>query len=56
MEGIEMDFYAAWIFLVEHRIFKDDFEYDRLWMHVTKVNPITDEIDDDETKNTKTEV
>lgn len=24
MEGIEMDFYAAWIFLVEHRIFKDD--------------------------------
>lgn len=48
-----MNFYTAWRFLAEHKIFNGDFEYDRLWIHVTKVNPMTDEIDDDENKNTK---
>lgn len=51
-----MDFYSAWCFLTNHRIFNDEFQYDRLWTHVTKVNPKTNELDDDRTKNTKVQV
>jgi len=49
-----MDFYESWRFLSEHKIFNDSFEYDRLWTHVTKVNPETNMLDDDMSKNTKT--
>ena len=51
-----MDFYTAWWFLANHKIFKDDFKYDRLWTHVAKVNPETGKLDDDMTKNTKVEI
>lgn len=51
-----MDFYESWRFLAKHKIFDESFEYDRLWIHVTKVNPVTNELDDDKTKNTKVQV
>lgn len=51
-----MNFYEAWRFLSEHKIFDDSFEYDRLWVHVTKVNPVTNILDDDMAKNTKVQV
>ena len=51
-----MEFYNAWIFLVNHKIFNGRFEND-LWLDVVKVNPDTKEIDYlDETKNTKVEI
>lgn len=51
-----MNFYEAWRFLAEHKIFNECFEYDRLWIHVTKVNPVTNMLDDDMSKNTKVQV
>ena len=51
-----MDFYTAWWFLANHKVFKDGFKYDRLWTHVAKVNPETGKLDDDMTKNTKVEI
>ena len=51
-----MDFYESWRFLAKHKIFDESFEYDRLWIHVTKVNPKTGKLDDDITKNTKVEI
>lgn len=51
-----MNFYESWRFLAEHKIFNDSFEYDRLWTHVTKVNPETNKLDDDMAKNTKVQV
>lgn len=51
-----MDFYTAWWFLAEHRIFNNEFDFERIWIHVTKVNPVTNELDDDKTKNTKVQV
>lgn len=51
-----MDFYESWRFLAEHKIFNDSFEYDRLWIHPTKINPTTNELDDDITKNTKIQI
>lgn len=51
-----MNFYESWIFLSNHEIFNDSFEYDRLWIHPTKVNPETNEIDNDQSKNTKLQI
>ena len=51
-----MDFYTAWWFLVEHRIFNNEFDFERIWIHVTKVNPATNAVDDDRQKNTKVAV
>ena len=50
-----MDFYTAWRFLEEHKMFKGCFAYE-LWMTVVKVNPYTNAIDDDDTKNTKVRI
>lgn len=55
-----MDFHEAWWFLTEHPAFKDVHEIDHfqecLDIEVVKVNPNTDEVDDDESKNTATRV
>ena len=51
-----MDFYSAWQFLQEHKIFNDRFSND-LWFEVVKVNPETNAIDyNDYSKNTKVQV
>ena len=50
-----MDFYSAWRFLEEHKIFNDQFNY-YLWTEVVKVNPKTNSIDSDGSKNTQTQV
>jgi hypothetical protein len=50
-----MDFYNAWHFLSEHKIFNGCFE-SNLWTEVVKVNPETNEIDPDTTKNTKLQI
>ena len=51
-----MEFYNAWTFLVNHKMFNGRFEKD-LWFDVVKVNPDTKEIDYlDEAKNTKVEI
>ena len=50
-----MDFYNSWIFLNEHKMFKNLFECG-LYTMVVKVNPDTNEIDDDNSKNTKIQV
>ena len=50
-----MDFYTAWIFLLEHKMFRHMFECG-LYTAVVKVNPETNAIDDDDTKNTKVQV
>jgi hypothetical protein len=55
------NFYEAWKFLEEHRIYKDkEFglgHFERcLDIDVVKVNPINDIIEDDESLNTKTQV
>lgn len=53
-------FYDAWQYLNNNRIFKDKYSESRflqcLDIYVTKVNPETREIDDDEIKNTEVEV
>lgn len=50
-----MDFYTAWKFLETHKIFNGRF-YQELWVEVVKVNPETNAIDDDTTKNTQTQI
>lgn len=50
-----MEFYDAWIFLNEHKMFNNLFE-NGLYTCVVKVNPETNEIDDDCSKNTKVQV
>lgn len=55
MDSNKMDFYTAWHFLEGHPIFHRRFSCD-LVVDVVKVNPDTNAIDDDETKNTKVQV
>ena len=50
-----MDFYTAWRFLDEHKMFNGFFA-NGLWTEVVKVNPDTNAIDPDTTKNTKVQV
>lgn len=50
-----MEFYDAWEFLFEHKMFQGHFR-ELLYIIVAKVNPATCEVDDDRTKNTKTEI
>lgn len=50
-----MNFYESWKFLEEHKMFNESFSHD-LWVEVVKVNPETNEIDNDEKKNTKIQV
>lgn len=50
-----VEFYDAWEFLLEHKMFQCRFR-DLLYIIVVKVNPVTSEVDDDQTKNTKTQV
>lgn len=51
-----MEFYAAWIFLSEHKIFNDRFNND-LWFEVVKVDPDTNAINyKNSSKNTKVQV
>lgn len=50
-----MEFYDAWEFLLEHKMFRGHFR-ELLYIMVAKVNPTTGEVDNDQTKNTKTEV
>ena len=50
-----MNFYDAWDFLFEHKMFRRHFR-ELLYIMVVKVNPLTNEVDDDQTKNTKTQV
>ena len=49
------NFHEAWEFLLEHKMFQRHFR-DLLYIMVVKVNPLTNEVDDDQTKNTKTQV
>lgn len=50
-----MDFYDSYQFLDNHKIFNGNFTY-QLWFEIVKVNPETNAIDDDSTKNTKVQV
>lgn len=50
-----MDFYTAWHFLEEHKMFNGRFNED-LWIKVVKVDPKTNEIENDERRNTKLQV
>jgi hypothetical protein len=50
-----MEFYDAWEFLLEHKMFKRHFR-DILYIMTAKVNPDIGMVDDDESKNTKVEV
>ena len=50
-----MDFYTSWKFLEGHKAFNEYFSLG-LYVEVVKVNPVTNEIDDDATKNTKVQV
>lgn len=54
------EFYDAWWFLYNHKLFQDEFNCSRftecLDVQVEKVNPNTNEVDDDKSKNTKTEI
>lgn len=54
------DFYEAWWFLNDHQMFKDEYDETRflecLYVHVTKVNPLTCSIDDNIELNTKVEI
>ncbi len=50
-----VDFYAAWCFLEDHKIFKlegTSIFHGCLSVEVIKVNPDTEKISDDETENT----
>ena len=55
-----IDFYNAWNFIYEHPNFVDKYGFSlldsELWIDVVKVNPETNSIDDDNSKNTKTKV
>ena len=46
------EFCAAWDFLMHHKMFRGLFSW-QLWLGVVKVNPDTNEIDNDITKNIK---
>jgi len=52
------DFFNAWHFIMDHPMFRDDEGLDNphIDIFVAKVNPITGEVDDDKSLNTKTEV
>lgn len=50
------DFYEAYHFLDNHLLFKDKFMSEALFVEVVKVNPMTNEIDDNHVLNTKTQV
>ena len=50
-----MDFYTAYRFLEDHKMFRDCFAYE-LYTSVVKVNPDTNAVDDDDTKNTKVRI
>ena len=50
-----MNFYDAYQFLDNHKIFNGNFTY-QLWFEIVKVNPETNAIDDDSAKNTKVQV
>lgn len=50
-----MDFYIAWKFLEEHPVFNGQFN-NELYVDVVKVNPKTNEIDDDDANNTKVQI
>lgn len=50
-----MDFYYAWHFLDNHKMFNGLFS-NGLWVEVVRVNPDTNSIDDDNTKNTKVQI
>ena len=50
-----MDFYTSWHFLNKHKMFNGQF-ITGLYIEVVKVNPDTNSIDDDKTKNTKEQV
>lgn len=50
-----MDFYSAWTFLQEHKIFNDQFNYS-LWTEAVKVDPEINAINPDTTKNTKVQI
>ena len=51
-----MDFYTAWIFLENHKIFNGRFSCD-LWFEVVKVDPETNAIDyKNLAKNTKVQI
>lgn len=55
-----MDFYEAWTYLENHEMFNSEnspFEFqDNLSVEIVKVNPKTMEIDEDNSKNTLTQV
>lgn len=54
-----MEFYEAWRYLSEHKLFEKNGIncFDSLLMiNVVKVNPVTQEIDDNEEKNTLVQV
>ncbi len=54
------DFHCAWHFLHDHPAFCDDWHDSHLsrilWTWVVKVDPDTNRVEDDETRNTKTQV
>jgi len=63
------DFYTAYYWLYEHHIFQEEIKFklfndiyneshfkECLNIDVVKVNPETNSIDDDETKNTKVQI
>ena len=52
---INMDFYTAWTFLNNHKMFNGLFCHG-LWTEVVKVNPVTNTIDDESSKNTKVQI
>ena len=52
---IFMDFYESWNFLENHKIFNGEFA-DGLWIQVVKINPETNQIETDKSKNTKIQV
>lgn len=54
MSKIE-EFYTAWMFLSDHKMFHNLFECG-LYTAVVKVNPETNAVDDDRAKNTKVQV
>ena len=49
------DFYTAWKFLENHKMFNNLFNCG-LWTQAVKVNPKTNAIDSDPTKNTKVQI
>lgn len=56
-----MEFYDAWWYLTEHKMFKSKDKMcgsfqESLDVFVAKVNPENNTIDDDNTKNTKVEI